>query len=274
MALLATDAVVLHAFDYLETSRIYRLLTREAGVQSVLARGARRSKSRYGTAVDLFAEGEVQLSIRPNRELQTLTAFDVTRSRAGLATSLEHFTSAAAIAELALRFARDDAQPALYDAVRDALDAILAADRETGRARDAALGGAGLIVAQLGFAPTIDSCSSCDTAVPRTERASFSHTGGGTLCAACAATRRGDRVLPTSARDALRAWIRGDAWTLTQAVDGRAHQRLLREFLAEHLMEGRTLRAFEVWERSAWDATPAAAPNVDPSALVVPAPSP
>jgi len=46
MTLLVTDAIVLHSFDYLESSRILRLLTREAGVRSVLARGARRSQRR------------------------------------------------------------------------------------------------------------------------------------------------------------------------------------------------------------------------------------
>ena len=126
MSLLATDAVVLHAFDYLETSRIYRLLTREAGFQSVLARGARRSRTRYGTAVDLFAEGEAQMAIRPQRELQTLTAFNVTRARPTLGESLPRFTAAAVIAELALRFAQDDAHPALYVAVCGAFDAIAA----------------------------------------------------------------------------------------------------------------------------------------------------
>lgn len=267
MALLATDAVVLHGFDYLETSRIYRLLTREAGVQSVLARGARRARSRYGTAVDLFAEGEAQLSIRPNRELQTLTAFDVTRARPALAASLERFTGAAAIAELALRFARDDAQPALYDAVRDALDAIAASDEEPGRAREAVLGGAWHIVARLGFAPAVDICSTCGAPLSATDRAAFSHTAGGVLCASCAALRRGHRVLPSSARDALRAWIRGESWRLTQDGEARAHQRLLREFLAEHLLDGRQLRAFDVWERAAWEAPPEGAAPPAPIAL-------
>jgi len=222
----------------------------------VLARGARRPKSRYGSAVDLFAEGEAQLSIRPHRELQTLTSFDVTQARAGLAGSLERFTGAAAIAELALRFARDDAQPALYDAVRDTLDAILLSGSEPGRSRDAALAGAWHIVTCLGFAPTVDACSMCDAPVPGAERAQFSHTGGGVLCASCGAARRGNRVLPVAARDALRAWIKGEEWALADDGEGRAHQRLLREFLAEHLMEGRSLRAFEVWERSAWGSTP------------------
>ena len=57
MPLVETDAIVLHAFDYSETSRILRLATRDAGVQSVLARGARRYRSKVGTAVDLFAQG-------------------------------------------------------------------------------------------------------------------------------------------------------------------------------------------------------------------------
>jgi DNA repair protein RecO (recombination protein O) len=38
---LATDAIVLHAFDYRETSRIVRLATRDVGMVSVIARGAR-----------------------------------------------------------------------------------------------------------------------------------------------------------------------------------------------------------------------------------------
>lgn len=84
MSLLATDAIVLHAFSYLETSRILRLLTRDAGVQSVLARGARNSRKRFGSALDLFAEGTAELQLKPGRDLHTLTSFDVTKSRPGL----------------------------------------------------------------------------------------------------------------------------------------------------------------------------------------------
>ncbi|MFN7531060.1 MAG: DNA repair protein RecO, partial [Gemmatimonas sp.] len=61
MSLLQTDAIVLHVADYLESSRILRLVTREAGVQSVVARGARSSRKRFGSAVDLFAEGQAQI---------------------------------------------------------------------------------------------------------------------------------------------------------------------------------------------------------------------
>ena len=111
MPLLATEAIVLHAFDYLESSRIIRLLTREAGVQSALARGARKSRGRYGTALDLFAEGSAQLYVKPNRELHNLASFEISRSRGELAEDIGRFTAASTIAELALRFAGEADNP-------------------------------------------------------------------------------------------------------------------------------------------------------------------
>src|SRR5438045_7994032 len=139
MTLVVTEAIVLHSFDYLESSRILRLVTREAGVRSVLARGARRSKKRFGAALDLYAQGTAELQTKPGRDLDTLSAFDVTRARPQLAEHLGRFTGAGVIAELTLRFARDAADPGLFDAVASALAAIGAAPPE--RTLDGALGG-------------------------------------------------------------------------------------------------------------------------------------
>src|SRR5690348_15881092 len=102
MSLVATRAIVLHGFPYLESTRVLRLLTREAGVQSVIAKGARRTRARVGSGVDLFAEGDAQIYINPSRELHTLGGFDVTRARATLALDVGRFTAASALAELAL----------------------------------------------------------------------------------------------------------------------------------------------------------------------------
>jgi len=79
--------------------------------------------------------------------------------------------------------------------------------------------------------------------------AMFSHPAGGTLCERCGHLARSGRRLPPAARAALRAWLNGDEHSLTSADEGRAHQRLLREFLQEHLTEDRPLRAFDAWER-------------------------
>lgn len=252
MSLLVTDAVVLHAFDYLESSRILRLATREAGVQSVLARGARRSQRRYGSALDLFAEGVAELHVKPGRDMHTLAGFDVSRGRPALGTDLDRFTAASVVAELALRFTQHDPHPELYDAVVAAFDRIAAAEPRS--AAVAALGGAWRVVAELGFTPSLDRCSVCQSSVEAAEAAVFSHAAGGVLCARCARRAPGNRVLPAAARDALRRWGRGEEAAPADVGEVRAHQRLLREFLHEHLTDGRPLRAFELWERERWGA--------------------
>jgi DNA repair protein RecO (recombination protein O) len=241
-----TPAIVLHSFDYLESSRILKLVTREAGVRSVLARGARKSKKRFGAALDLYAEGTAELQTKPGRDLDTLSSFDVTRARPQLAAQLARFAGASMIAELTLRFARDAADPGLYDVIAAALDALGSAPPE--RARDIALAGAWRVLAELGVAPALDSCAECGAAVELHAPAVFSHPAGGVLCARCGHLARSGRTLPSAARDALRDWLAGAEHPIADADTIRAHQRLLREFLQEHLADERPLRAFEVWE--------------------------
>jgi DNA repair protein RecO (recombination protein O) len=247
MALIVTEAIVLHAFDYLESSRILRLVTADVGVRSVLARGARRSSRRFGSALDLFAQGSAQLHVKPGRDLDTLGGFDVERARPDLALDLARFTGASVIAELTLRFGRDAADPDLFAAAVAALDALTVA--QAAEAREAALAGAWRIIAALGFGPGVDHCNSCRAPLAPNDPVLFSHPAGGALCVRCAQLAPSGRLLPPSARDALRAWTAGERVQLGGVADVRAHQRLLREFLREHLDDDRPLSAFEMWER-------------------------
>ena len=243
-----TDAIVLHAFDYLESSRILKLVTRDAGVRSVLARGARRSKRRFGAALDLFAQGTAELHVKPGRDLDTLAGFDVTRARPQLAATLPRFAGANAIAELTLRFGGDDTNADLFDTVAATLDTIAASMGDT--AREATLAGAWRVLADLGVAPTIDACAECHGPIDADAPALFSHPAGGVVCARCGHLARSARTLPAAARAALRGWLDGAAPLVTlDANDARAHQRLLREFVREHLADDRPLRAFENWEQ-------------------------
>jgi len=252
MAPLVTESIVLHAFDYLETSRILRLLTRDAGVQSVLARGARRSRKRFGSAMDLFAQGFAEIHFRPNRELQTLGALDVTRARAELGEDVGRFTAASMISEIVLRFPYEESAAGIFDVVEECFDKIGAAEPQ--KTLDAGLGGAWRIIAHLGFTPALDVCANCHAPLDPSLPASFSHSAGGALCQRCGAAAVGSRVLPPPARDAIRTWIAGADVAPFSTGEGRAHQRLLREFFQEHLGSDRELRAFRVWEQGAWSA--------------------
>src|SRR3954469_24271328 len=114
MAPHSTEAVVLHAFDYLESSRIIKLLTRDLGLRAVLARGARSSRKRFGAALDLFVQGSAELDVKPGRDLDTLGSFDVLRTRGGIGSDLARFAGASELAEMLLRFAQHDADPELF----------------------------------------------------------------------------------------------------------------------------------------------------------------
>jgi DNA repair protein RecO (recombination protein O) len=252
MTLLVTEAIVLHAFDYLESSRIIRLLTKEAGVQSCLARGAKKSRGRYGSALDLFAEGSAQLYVKQNRELNNLGTFEISRTRSELAEDIGRFTAASTIAELALRFAGEEANPFLFDTVVSVLDRIAASPPE--QTVEDGLAGCWRIVSALGFTPELGSCALCHAPIRDDEEATFSHASGGVICVTCSNSVPRGRRIPATARATIRRWLEGDIPTQLTDAEARSHQRLLREFLDHHLTADRPLRAFAVWEHEGWSA--------------------
>jgi DNA repair protein RecO (recombination protein O) len=105
MSLVSTPALVLSTLKYSESSKIVRLATRDLGVQSAIAKGARRPRSRFGAALQVLSEGHAQLYVRDHRELHTLAAFDLARVPVRLAEDLERYAAASVLAELMARFA-------------------------------------------------------------------------------------------------------------------------------------------------------------------------
>src|SRR5436189_6335992 len=103
MSLVTTPAVVLQTYRYSETSKIVRLATRDLGVQSAIAKGALRPKSRFGAALQVLSEGQAQFLTKEHRELHVLTAFDLVHLYQGLASDLDRYATASALAEVMLR---------------------------------------------------------------------------------------------------------------------------------------------------------------------------
>jgi len=120
-------------------------------------------------------------------------------------------------------------------------------------ATTAALSGAWRILAAMGFAPALAECSGCHVPMAPDDEVAFSHELGGVACERCQARAGALRRLPASARKSLAAWLDGAPVPPLSVDEGRAHQRLLREFVRYHLEEGRPLRAFAVWEHGGWD---------------------
>ena len=246
-----TPAIILAAFRYGETSKIVRLATREYGVQSAIAKGASRPRSRFGASLQVLSGGEASLIIHERRDLQLLTAFDPVRMRIGIARDMPRYSAAAALAEVMLRFAPAEGHPEAYHALETGLDAIETAGTDVLEA--VALRALWLLVAELGFSPALDFCVRDGAPLPEGVLI-FSARDGGALCASCA------RGIADTAR--LRPQDRADLTALLQnpggppqldAVRSAAHRRLLGRYIRHHLSEGASLPALDFWLDRPWD---------------------
>jgi DNA repair protein RecO (recombination protein O) len=237
MALVSTPAIILQAFPYSDTSKILRLLTRNHGVQSVIAKGALRPKSRFGGILEPFTEGTASFFLRELRDLHTLTGFELLRSRQQLGSDLLRFGGASLIAELVLRTGSEENDPALFDSIRHALDAITQVPPAQLESTILALTWS--IVAQIGFAPALDECLDCRRAITDGEDVLFDHTAGGVHCLGCGAGLSG-RTVPPQARAVLASLIGGVPLPLETPA---AYWRLLARFLAHHVLDGQTLHS-------------------------------
>lgn len=243
--LTSTPAIILHAFPYGDTSRIVRLLTRDHGVQSGLAKGAQGAKSRFGGRLQILSEGVAQLYLKPGRDLHTLAAFDLTHQRAELAHDVGRYASALAAAELVLRFAPADPHPALYDTLAGALDhCVTAPPDDVDRVGLAALW---QLLVVLGFGPSLDACARCGADLGGSTR--FGVADGGFLCRQCATGRQTADLDAADART-LRALVEGGEVPLVPAGPHvMAHRRLLARFVRRHVGEDRELGALAFWEQ-------------------------
>jgi DNA repair protein RecO (recombination protein O) len=220
------------------------LATRDLGVQSAIAKGALRPKSRFGGALQLFSEGIAHLH-HGRGELGTLAAYDVTNSHAGLARDLSRFTTASALAELISQFVLPGPHPQVFEVLRHGLGMLEATPPELGDV--VGLRVMWQMVDALGVAPSVDRCARDGASLPSGDTA-FSFRDGGLLCNPCAVAGASTRLAPDDC-DALRALVTGtEALHELDELHAAAHRRLLARWVASHLGEGK-LPAIEAWQR-------------------------
>jgi DNA repair protein RecO (recombination protein O) len=246
MALISTPAVILHAFPYSESSKIVRLLTREHGVVSAIAKGASRPRSKFGAKLQILSEGTAQLYLKPHRDLQTLSEFDVTAQHPELAGEVRRFAGAAALAELLMRFCPAEPHPELYRLAVEGLRELGTVEHD--RLDAATLGVLWAAVGALGFAPRSDACARDGQVLPRGAVA-FSIVDGGFLCVTCAKSVAAT-VLATSDRETLEQLMAGHPEKVGRLSEkhAAAHRRLLVRFVERHVAEGKELKALSVWQ--------------------------
>jgi len=171
------QGIVLRSIDYGEGNKIVTLLTREMGKVGVMARGAKKVKSRLGAVTQLFSFGEFVFF--KNGQLGTLNSAELIRPFHKLREDLFMSAYSAYLVELADRLiGEEDASAYLFEQLRAGLEAI-----EDGK--DMAIVAHIFELAMLraaGYAPEVDACVHCGG---MTLPMSFGIQAGGMLCARC-----------------------------------------------------------------------------------------
>lgn len=240
MALVETHALILHAFPYGDTSRILRLLTPELGLRSVIAKGARNPRSRFGGILEPFTEGVALFNLREGRDLFTLSGFTLVRPRQGIGRDFAAFAGGSLIAELALRTGTEEPNVELYSAVTSALD-VLAEPR--GQPAIEGLAAIWRIVSILGFQPEMTACVRCGRSFEPGEPSRFDVEAGGAVCRSCRPT---GRILDATTREQVVRMTKGGGSPGEPILLG-LHGALLHSFLSAHLTPDRPLRSLALF---------------------------
>ncbi len=204
--------LVLRTTDWSDTSRIATVWTREFGKVRVLAKGGRRLRSNFESALDLLTLCRIVLLRKSSGGLDLLTEAQVVRRFPGLTTRLPALYAAYYVAELLADWTEEnDPHPHLFDEALAALGDL--AEPAGGEAVGLRVSRFELVLLrELGYSPLLDVCAACHARVAGNDT-TFSASAGGVVCAACAPRQRDRRPLSAACLEALRQLsASGDAW--------------------------------------------------------------
>ena len=197
MALLKTLAITLRSHKWGEADRIVTFYTLRFGKLRGVARGARRAKSRFGSALEPFVYSDLNLFEKPNDLLYRVTQADIRESFAGLREDLRLIAAGARMVNLvAAVTAEGDPSPVIFETLLEGLRALSQGHDPT----LATLLFQISLLGRTGFRPQTDHCAACGSTgqmTPAGHPARFSPQAGGLVCSSCA-RRHPDRCLPMS----------------------------------------------------------------------------
>ncbi len=191
------EAFVVRTHKLGEADLIVVLLTREHGLVRAVAKGIRRSKSRFGARLDRFCRVNVQIypgrnRSKPDGGLANVTdAVTVHTFAPQISTDVDRYYAGVAMLEIAELTVQGTGEEAAH--VFDGLDralAVLASPATTGTG----LPGSGLpprtqadrfvlqFLGMAGWAPSLVDCAQCGRAGPHS---AFHPLAGGAVCTSC-----------------------------------------------------------------------------------------
>src|SRR6195952_2781782 len=242
-ALYRDEGVVLRTQKLGEADRIVTILTRRTGKVRAVAKGVRRTKSKFGARLEPFSHVDLQLYTGRNLDIVS-QAESIRAYGPAIAVDYPAYTSGTAVLETADRLTAEEKDPSLrlFLLVIGALRSLAEQTHPAGLVLDAYLLRA---MSVAGWEPALTDCARC--ADPGQHR-HLSVPAGGTGCPTCRPT--GSAMPNALTIELLDALLTGD-WTTAEASQPGARREgsgLVAALLQWHLERG--LRSLALVDRS------------------------
>jgi DNA repair protein RecO (recombination protein O) len=237
------EGVVLRTQKLGEADRIVTVLTRRHGKVRAVAKGVRRTKSKFGARLEPFSH--VDLQLYTGRNLDIVSQAESIRSYGPpIAVDYPAYTAGTAVLETADRLTAEEKEPSLrlFLLVIGALRSLAEQTHPAGLVLDAYLLRA---MSVAGWEPALTDCARCADPGPHRH---FSVPAGGTVCPTCRPT---GSALPNALTiELLDALLTGDWATAEASAPGarREGSGLVAALLQWHLERG--LRSLALVDRT------------------------
>ncbi|KAA9087094.1 DNA repair protein RecO [Microbacterium radiodurans] len=201
------EVVILRTHKLGEADRIVTMLSRRHGKLRGVAKGVRRTSSKFGARLEPFMVADVQMykgrSLDIVQQAESLGSYG-----ADIATDYDRYTSASAMVEAADRLNEAETTPQQYLLLVGGLRALARGDHDSRAVLDSYLLRA---MALSGWAPSLLACARCGVDGPH---AGFAAPLGGSVCDSCAPV--GSPRIAGETGDRLRALMAGE-WDIVDA---------------------------------------------------------
>lgn len=178
MPLYRDEAVVLRTQKLGEADRIVTLLSRYRGQIRAVAKGVRRTASKFGSRLEPFMVVDGQFY--EGKSLDIVNQAETIGSYGGdIIDDYAAFTAANAMVEAAERLTSEESSPQQYLLLVGALRSLANREHDSSLILDSYLLRA---LAIAGWAPSFDDCARCDAKGPHT---SFVMQVGSVVCSSC-----------------------------------------------------------------------------------------
>ena len=187
-----TEAVVLRSMRYAEADRVLHLFTAERGRVNAIAKGVRRTSSRFGARLEPLTH--VQLMLHEGRgELHTVSGADIVRSHAAVRDRRSALEVATIGSEAVLKlYAEPEPHPPVFAGLLRFLEVLETHTPEGDPALDpVGLGFQLKLLLLAGYLPHLNACAGCGSAGPLV---GFSASAGGAVCEDCLDPHAGFRM--------------------------------------------------------------------------------